>query len=71
MRSRGESTPFFTETECHELLVTSDFCTSFLLLLLLLLYFVPPLIFSRVLRNTLDSISQPIPVALLEAKREE
>lgn len=70
MRSRGESTPFFTETECHELLVTSDFCTSFLLLLLLL-YFVPPLIFSRVLRNTLDSISQPIPVALLEAKREE
>lgn len=70
VRRRGESTPFFTETECHELLVTSDFCTPFLLLLLLL-YFVPPLIFSRVLRNTLDSISQPIPVALLEAKREE
>lgn len=68
VQSRGESTPFFTETGCHEFLVTSDVCTSFHLLLL---YFVPPLIFSWVLRNTLDSISQPIPVALLEAKREK
>lgn len=68
MRSRGESIPFFIETESHELPITSDFYTF---TFLLLLYFVPVLIFSGVLRNTLDSISQPIPVALLEAEREK
>lgn len=63
--AKGERMLFFIETESHEPPVTSDFYAF----TFLLLYFVPTFIITGVLRNTLDSISQPIPILLLEATR--
>lgn len=57
--AKGETVLFFIETECHEPPVTRAFCAF----TFLLLYFV------HRRRNTLDSISQSIPILLLQATR--
>lgn len=54
---RGEKKLFFTETECREPRVKRAFCAF----TFLLPYFVPAFIIAGVLKNTQDSISQPIP----------
>lgn len=64
-RAKGERMLFFTETECHEPWVMR----AFYAFTFLLLYFVPIFIITGVLRNTLDSISQSIPILLLKATR--
>lgn len=54
---KGEKKLFFTETDCREPRVKRAFCAF----TFLLPYFVPTFIIAGVLKNTQDSISQPIP----------